>query len=63
MIQDHYLKDLKVLYIKNYFIKSFVRGNISDLLYLVHSPLYSPTRNITYNNIEEQMPIKNTINI
>ena len=37
-------------YIKSNFIKSIVRGNISDLEYWVHSPRISPTRNITCNN-------------
>ena len=37
-------------YIKSKFIKSIVRGNISDLEYWIHSPILSPTRNITCNN-------------
>ena len=36
-------------YIKSKFIKSIIRGNISDLEYWVHSPLYSPSKNITCN--------------
>ena len=37
-------------YLKTQFIKSIVRGNISDLKYWVHSPFISPKRNITCNN-------------
>ena len=37
-------------YIKKQFIKSIIRGNISDLKYWVHSPFISPKRNITCNN-------------
>jgi len=36
-------------YIKSKFIKSIIKGNISDLEYWVHSPLYSPSKNITCN--------------
>ena len=36
-------------YIKSKFIKSIIRGNISNLKYWVHSPIYSPERNITCN--------------
>ena len=38
-------------YKKSKFIKSIIRGNITDLKYWVHSPSYSPKRNITCNNI------------
>ena len=37
-------------YIKFKFIKTIIRGNISDLKYWVHSPYISPTRNVTCNN-------------
>ena len=37
-------------YIKSQFIKTVIRGNISDLKYWVHSPYISPKRNITCNN-------------
>ena len=37
-------------YFKSKFVKSIIRGNISDLLYGVHSPNISPKRNITCNN-------------
>ena len=39
-------------YIKSKFVKTtlIIRGNISDLNYWVHSPLISPTKNITCNN-------------
>ena len=36
-------------FIKSKFIKSIIRGNISDLEFWVHSPLYSPSKNITCN--------------
>ena len=42
-------------YIKSKFIKSVVRGNISDLGYWVHSPRISPTRNITCNSNGERV--------
>ena len=38
-------------YKKSIFIKTIIRGKISNLKYWVHSPLYSPQRNITCNNI------------
>lgn len=38
-------------YISSVFIKSIIKGNISDLKYWVHSPYISPKRNITCNNI------------
>ena len=37
-------------YIKDRFIKTIVRGNISDMKYWVHSPYMSPTRNVTCTN-------------
>ena len=37
-------------YVKSKFIKSIIRGNISDLKYRIHSPSFSPKRNITCNN-------------
>ena len=48
-------------FIKDTYIKTMVRGNISDLTYWVHSPKYSPKRNITCNNIGEKIIYK-TIN-
>ena len=38
-------------YKKSIFIKSIIRGNISNLKYLVHSPYISPIRNISCNNM------------
>ena len=32
-------------------IKSIIRGNISNLVFWIHSPKYSPERNITCDNI------------
>ena len=37
-------------YLKSIFIKSIIRGNITNLKYWVHSPYISPDRNITCNN-------------
>ena len=37
-------------YIQENFIKSIIRGNISNLRYGVHSPSFSPEKNITCNN-------------
>ena len=37
-------------YINSQFIKSIVRGNITNLRYGVHSPTFSPEKNITCNN-------------
>ena len=42
-------------YIKSVFIKSIVRGHISDLKYWVHSPSYSPERNVTCNNVGQKL--------
>ena len=49
-------------YIKSGFIKSIVRGNIKDLKYLVHSPIESPYKNISCNNLGKVIHY-NTINI
>ena len=37
-------------YIKSIFIKTIIRGNIPNLKYKVHSPYYSPIRNVTCTN-------------
>ena len=37
-------------YIKSRFIKSIVKGNITNLIYAIHSPYKSPIRNITCDN-------------
>ena len=37
-------------YLKSRFIKSIIRGNITNLKYWVHSPIISPNRNVTCNN-------------
>ena len=37
-------------YIKQFDIKTIIRGNISNLIYNIHSPSYSPQKNITCNN-------------
>jgi hypothetical protein len=38
-------------YIKTPIIKSIIRGKIENLTYSVHSPKYSPLRNVACNNI------------
>ena len=45
-------------YIKSGFVKSIIRGNISDLKYMTHSPYISPKRNITCNNIGKRIYYK-----
>ena len=37
-------------YFKSEIVKSIIRGNISDLRYWVHSPNFSPKRNVTCTN-------------
>ena len=37
-------------YKQSHVIKSIIRGNITDLIYWVHSPNFSPKRNITCDN-------------
>ena len=49
-------------YIKDEFIKTIIRGNISDLKYWVHSPYISPKRNISCNSIGKQI-ISKKVNI
>ena len=46
-------------YIKSEYIKSIIRGNISNLKYWVHSPFISPKRNITCNNAGKRIYYKN----
>ena len=45
-------------YFKSEFIKTIIRGNISDLKYWVHSPYFSPKRNRTCNNIGKRIYYK-----
>ena len=45
------LERFKPPYIKSPYIKSIIRGNISDLKYWVHSPYSSPTKKRTCNNV------------
>jgi hypothetical protein len=42
-------------YKKSRFIKSIIRGNISNLKYWVHSPYISPYRNVSCNNIGKKI--------
>ena len=44
------LERFKKPYILQGFIKSIIRGNISDLKYWVHSPYISPRKNVTCTN-------------
>ena len=37
-------------YKKSIYVKSIIRGNISDLIFMVHSPYKSPIRNLTCNS-------------
>jgi len=37
-------------YIKSKYVKSIIRGNISNLLYWVHSPYFSPIKNVSCTN-------------
>ena len=45
-------------YKKSKVIKSIIRGNIKDLKYWVHSPVFSPKKNITCNNEGKIMSFK-----
>ena len=45
-------------YIKSEFIKTIIRGNISDLKYWVHTPKISPNKNITCNNLGRRIYYK-----
>ena len=45
-------------YVKYHYIKSIIRGNISDLIYWVHSPSISPKRNVTCNNVGKRIYYK-----
>ena len=47
------LERFKPPYLKNIFVKTIIRSKIPKLLYGIHSPLYSPIRNITCTNIGE----------
>ena len=40
-------------FIKRFDIKTIIRGNISNLIYNIHSPSSSPQRNISCNNVGE----------
>ncbi len=46
-------------YLKDTHIKTFVRGNIDELKYDIHSPIYSPIRNVTCNNKGEILHYNN----
>ena len=45
-------------YIESSFVKSMVRGDIQNLRYSVHSPSFSPERNITCNNEGKKIDTK-----
>ena len=42
----------------NRFVKTIIRGNINNLTYSVHSPLYSPIKNITCNSVGDKIYYK-----
>ena len=42
-------------YLKSEYIKSIIRGNISNLKFWIHSPYVSPERNITCNSIGQRI--------
>ena len=44
------MERFKSPFVKNKFVKTMVRGDIPDLLYWVHSPYYSPKRNVSCTN-------------
>ena len=52
------LERFKSPYIKMPYIKTLVRGNISELKYYVHSPYYSPRRNVTCTNFGKKIIYK-----
>jgi len=56
------LERFKPPYTKETFIKSIIRSNIPELHYWVHSPDYSPIRNVTCNGNGDLMDISQTIN-
>ena len=45
-------------YLKSRFIKSIIRGNITNLKYWVHSPFISPDRNVTCDNEGKKIQYK-----
>ena len=57
------LERFKPPYRKEVFVKTIVRSNIPELHYWVHSPDYSPKRNVTCNSNGDLMDISNRINI
>ena len=56
------LERFKGPYINSFHIKSIIRGHINNLKYWVHSPSYSPQRNITCNNAGEEIKYKKNMN-
>jgi len=57
------LKRFKPPYLKNIFVKTIVKTNISEMRYERHSPIYSPVRNVTCNDIGEIMDLSDGLNI
>lgn len=45
-------------YIKSEYVKSIIKGNISNLKYGIHSSYFSPERNITCNNVGKRIYYK-----
>ena len=52
------MERFKSPFAQNMFIKTMVRGDIPDLLYWVHSPYYSPKRNVSCSNVGKPIPYK-----
>ena len=52
------LERFKYPFLKDKFVKTMIRGNISDLKYWVHSPNISPLRNISCINTGEKIITK-----
>lgn len=50
-------------YLLDIIVKTIIRSNISDMHYWVHSPDYSPKRNVTCNNKGDILDISNGVNI
>ena len=46
-------------YIKSTYVKSIIRGNISNLKFMVHSPYESPEKNITCNSLGKKLKYNN----
>ena len=50
-------------YIKNLFLKTIIKTNITDMLYAYHSAKYAPTRNVTCTNTGEIVDTSKNVRI